>query len=282
MSSPSSNQLAAENHIVQGSSALTPMELLSMREALLNTNSLANLELWVMIIVSAKLFLRSEELVTMKLDKSFIRELSHVSENGVVNGLAISIKGNYLDLDFLIVGKSDKMRKTLTLWADTDNPDLCPINALLAYLYLSKIKSGYVFANHQTLKSLQEDTLPDSCVTKELRMTYDTFYTSFKLLCISLFAKSRVGAKWGTHSLRKTAYLLGVWGGGCDMDLMAAARHVTMSNAELYRRSAKTLLEYARLNNAHMKESVWKPIYSHDNQLAASINLMGTRFSITN
>jgi hypothetical protein len=46
-----------------------------------------------MIILSAKLFLRADEVVTLKPEKSFKLNMCTVDENGFPTALAVSIKG---------------------------------------------------------------------------------------------------------------------------------------------------------------------------------------------
>lgn len=57
--------------------------------------------------------------------------------------------------------------------------------------------------------------------------------------------KERAGP-WGTHTLRKTGYLLAIWGGGSVEQIMLSERHKTMSRASKYHQDAATLLEMAK------------------------------------
>ncbi len=81
---------------------------------------------------------------------------------------------------------------------------------------------------------------------------------------------------WGTHTLRKTAYLFGVWGGGSEIDIMNAARHSQKTDTSaIYRQDAeflRTLAEQRGLNPGLMV-SKWKSIYCANLDLARSLGI---------
>jgi hypothetical protein len=51
---------------------------------------------------------------------------------------------------------------------------------------------------------------------------------------------------WGTHTLRKTGYLLAIWGKGELEQIMLSARHKTITSAQKYYQDAASLLEMAK------------------------------------
>jgi hypothetical protein len=51
---------------------------------------------------------------------------------------------------------------------------------------------------------------------------------------------------FGTHTCRKNAYLLAIWGQGDMDDIKTSARHADQESADVYKRDATTLLEYAK------------------------------------
>lgn len=55
------SNIDGSGYVAEGDSALTPWELLSLRDRLLSTNSLWDLEFWVMTLIAIKLFLREDE-----------------------------------------------------------------------------------------------------------------------------------------------------------------------------------------------------------------------------
>jgi hypothetical protein len=84
---------------------------------------------------------------------------------------------------------------------------------------------------------------------------------------------------WGSHSCRKTAYLLAVWGGGQDSDMMQSARHKTLANAIKYKEDATYLMELSIINgHDFINVPKWRPIYCKDIQLGRSINITGSRY----
>lgn len=125
-------------------------------------------------------------------------------------------------------GKTDKHPVTLQLWRDKLNPELCPIVNLQLYSYLIGIKGillclmpgGHLFPTLHEIESKPSDGIYRSCLSGQ------SYRDKFQDKCNTLFKRK---GKWGTHTCRKTAYLLAVWGGGTFQTIMRSARHsVTM------------------------------------------------------
>ena len=89
-----------------GDTALTPMELLRIRRCLVSTGDIKDYQLWVLILISIRLFLRSAEATGDQTDMingetiptgltgdSFVQDLFVVSSEGIVDALAIKVKG---------------------------------------------------------------------------------------------------------------------------------------------------------------------------------------------
>jgi hypothetical protein len=85
-----------------------------------------------MIIIACRLFLREIEVASMHCD-DVVPDITSVQSNGHVEGIAFKIKG-----------KSDIHPVTLMM-CDPSFPCLCPVNALLAWMAIPKIQSGYLF-----------------------------------------------------------------------------------------------------------------------------------------
>jgi hypothetical protein len=51
---------------------------------------------------------------------------------------------------------------------------------------------------------------------------------------------------WGTHTLRKTGYILALWGEGELAKIMMSARHNSLNSAKRYFTDALSLLEIAK------------------------------------
>ena len=139
------------DHEVNGSTPLTPKELLFLRRSWLSSNKLVDLQAWVMTLLAVKLFLRDSELSGSDSDNnptglqisSFVPAISIVSPNGLVEALGVRIKG-----------KSDNAFKNLMLWKDDENPELCPILHLLLYVHMIGIKDGHLFPTHKELSNV--------------------------------------------------------------------------------------------------------------------------------
>ena len=233
-------------YVAEGDCALTPFEVMNMRNVLLSSNNIEDMRLYVMILLSIKLFLRSNEVVKLKIE-DIIKEVSVVS-NGVLECLA-----------FKVQGKTDKKPVTLCLWADHDIPQLCPIRHLMAYLNITGVTTGFIFAK-----------------ADGDHISYDKYQSDFTNVCEMLIERN---GPFGTHSCRKTAYLFAVWGGGEEADIMTSARHKTMSNAVKYKKDAMYLLHLAKANDLNFASIVakWKPILCSNVQMGRTINKKGSR-----
>lgn len=125
-----------------------------------------------MFLISIKLFLRSDEVVQMKFS-DIVKDISIVRHDGFLECIA-----------FEVLGKSDKVPVTLSLWADDILPKYCPIRHLLAYLVVAKVQSGYLFPG------------PGGG-----HIAYDTYHERFMRACRQLITRD---GPFGTHSLLNT------------------------------------------------------------------------------
>jgi hypothetical protein len=193
-----------------------------------------------------------------------------------VQSLSLLVKGILSSFLIQLEGKSDTNEVLLTLWENEENPLFCPIIHLFAYLKLSKIRSGFLFPNSRKLQQLQVNTNTSFDDEDDNHISYDTYHTTFKSICKDLV--NRVGP-FGTHTGRKTAYLLAVWGGGSDIDIMASARHSTQSSGALYKKDSSFFLNlFKRNNEADWSNEKWIPIYCSDLQMGRAINSSASRF----
>jgi hypothetical protein len=245
-----------------GDSALTPFELMDMRSKMISSNKLWDLQFWVMTIIACRLFLRSDELCDLK----YTSEKNENCLNWDVT--IIRPDGRVEAIGFNIKGKTDSRSVALLLWSDDDNPALCPVRALMVYMHFARIKSGYLFPSREGLKTLAKD---DSDGEAMAPMRYENYQNMYKTTCAQLI--NRPGP-WGTHSNRKTAYLLATWGGGAEGEIILSARHKSIQTALPYKRSNAALLKIAEANMlATSVVSKWKPAYCADLQMASSLNI---------
>ena len=153
-----------------------------------------------------KLFLRVTESLTMKVE-DFPSELMMLESTSChVSALALRILGKGGDYHWL------------SMYLDDEFPELCPIRALLLYLSLSRIKKGYLFPKclpcGDTIEATDDDSSTESTDDDgDLHYTYLAFITKMKvLLTVTLCREMGPQDIFGTHILRKTAYLFAIFG----------------------------------------------------------------------
>jgi hypothetical protein len=238
-------------YVPNGDSPLTPWELQNIRMKLISSNDISDLQLWVMILISCKLFLCSEEICQIKFE-DFNGDISCVNSEGTVSGLALKIQG-----------KSDVVPVTLMLWEVDDIPELCPIRSLLLYIHILGNESGFLFPPKKDITTNKKHY--------DVHIPLCTYQDRFFALCKGVVAR---GGPFGSHSCRKTGYLLAVWGKGDNVEIKRSARHKTDHCVEKYRKDSQFLLLLAEKNNPSLKGviSMWKPSFIEDIQLGRSIN----------
>ena len=119
---------------VKGNVQLLPGEIRDVRDYLTNTNKLEDLQMYVMVLLGVKLFLRVSELLVLKI-VDFEPQYQMVKSNRV-DGITVVVKG-----------KSDPVPVRLVLFADNDCTEFCPVRHLLVYLALTGITEGFLFPN---------------------------------------------------------------------------------------------------------------------------------------
>ncbi len=216
-------------HVIRGSYQLLPEELMEIRNLCLSTGKLEDLQLWCIILVSIFLFLRHDEFHAIKIS-DIQRDLSCVTETKIAH-LCIKVKG-----------KSDIRPQNLVLWAADDAPLLCPIRHLLTYIHLSGIQDGYLFPN-----------LSD----RDKPRCYESLLRTMKSKFSSVLTRN---SNLTTHTFRKTAYLLALWGGGHFQSIRTSARHKSDGMGQRYMQDAQFLLENALAIDPNVRHTVpkWK------------------------
>ena len=232
------NELKSD-HISQGNVQLTPEEVRLLRTDLLSAGNFSteNLKIYTMIIVGISAFLRSDELLNLKVE-DVSTELCGITPTKGVQSIVIKVKG-----------KTDKRTQYLTLWANDEFPELCRVKHLLLHISISRTLSGFVFGDKDV-----ELTKAGRCTT---HMPYPEFFAIMKSLCVDTLRKDDRPGWYGTHILRKTGYLFAIFGvmrsnlpevakGGISINLislsaiMRSARHTSMANAAKYVKDAIT------------------------------------------
>jgi hypothetical protein len=233
-------KVARSNYEENGACTLLPSHVRGIRRELLKTNELANLQLYTIMIVSIRCFLRFDDFNTLKVES--MQEGLHVVTSEGIKALCV-----------LVQGKCDPRPVYLYLWCDEENPEFCPVRHLLLYLYITGISDGHLFPD------LKKPFGPGVASTP---LKYQKVQDAFKKIMLTV--APAFSEKFGTHTARKTSYLFAVWGLGSEADIMLSARHVSSDHAKRYRESAE-LLRLVKDNHedisGEMEVSKWKSIF---------------------
>jgi hypothetical protein len=204
--------------------AFLPSELRDIREFCLSKNTKYSLMMWTIMVVGVKLFLRIEEILKMKIE-DFNKELFLVDESNV-NALAVVVQG-----------KSDNKPKDLLIWDEDDlnykYTEFSPTRAILMWLKISRIQHGYLFPCRKELNegiSHPTEPFPYKEYLKFIKSLFKTQTNVTGIISKAYDPKEL----HGTHILRKTGYLLAIWGSKQD-NSNCNVRHasITMSSRNL-------------------------------------------------
>lgn len=223
-------------HQVKGNKQLLPRWIKRMRKLLLSTNKLSDLQTYVMILLGIKLFLRADELLSLKVEsfdyESFKMDAAHI------HTLAVWIKGKCDDVPVLL-----KIRR------DDKCPHFCVMRHLFVYMKLLKIKGGLLFPKAEELRRAQANTHGTYVFKKPI--PYASWRKRLKSVLLTAVPEL-VGdddLQIGTHTLRKTAYLMAVWGTLCMFEtydkkkplqdirmgnICQSARHAAVNSIQRY------------------------------------------------
>jgi integrase len=249
-------------HKRKGNVQLKPSEIRKLRAHLLSDSSRFHegLKIYTMVIVGLSLFLRADELLSMKFDH-FVENLQLINPNTGVRALVVEVKGKCDDRVFQLI-----------LWANDEFREFCPIRHLLLWIKLSGIKSGFLFPPSDIVR-VADITHP---------MGYDQFLGIMKDLITTKLDREGPNSIFGTHVLRKTGYLFAIWGvikmqaGGLRGEafpllflaaIMKSARHKSIRNAQTYAKDSFSLHNWVSIANegTNMDRaddvSVWKDIH---------------------
>ncbi|KAJ3114215.1 hypothetical protein HK100_001732, partial [Physocladia obscura] len=247
-------------HTEHGADPFTPFELVSVRANLLTKNAADGLMLWTMILIGSRLFLRSDELLDLKFD-------SNDGVNCIRWDLCQVVNNEVVSIAFAVKGKSDPAPVILMLELDRQHRNLCPIRHLLAYLHVTSLKSGFFFPPLDELNKLMKGTI----TIGRTHLDYSVFLELMKMVVKSCITRD---FKVGTHTLRKTAYLLAAWDNASDEDVRLSARHRDVKSATMYKRDSSALWQIA-VNNGRQPETVtpkWRMLFVERLQIARVLN----------
>lgn len=277
-----SRETHCENeHVIKGCLALSVKQTRTIRRYLLSdgVNKLRNLQLWTLLLVAIRCFLRCDEVASIDISDFAIRAIELNKERKRVEHLALWVRG-----------KGDKQYVLLSLWRDDENPEFCPVRAVLIYLAAANLSGGCLFPRYEDLEDHHVDK--DSAAKSfEHSVTYGYIRTELKKAIDSCFGGDEHAfpvheCKVGTHTMRKTAYLFAVFSVLSKYDLQGravirdgayriqplemddiekAARHGNHQSSALYFAANSNKYErFGPSNDAqwpHHRVSPWRSVY---------------------
>jgi hypothetical protein len=266
----STNRL--KDYVRKGNIQLLPSEVRRIRDALLVENDIFGLQYWTMVIMGIKLFLRISELLCIKIEDFDPSLMLLESTSCHVSALAVRIKG-----------KGGKI-SWLSMYVDDEYPQLCPIRALLLYISLSGIKEGYIFPKflpgYGTNVATNEESSTEPTGDENestLHYPYSAFITRMKCLLTVIIGREKCPTDiFGTHILRKTAYLFAIFGllrqhsaqvqnlhDLLMVGIMDSARHACIKNVRYYSQDASTRYEWDVAKRIRTEDEVpiWRSIH---------------------
>ena len=210
-------KLKHETHTVKGCGQLYPSKLQKLRTYLLLQGDPESIQMWIMILLGVRLFLRCDELISLDID-NFVNSYypnSREECKGVTppGGASALTKCQVVHPDSVealvckIKGKTDKKAFRLCLFKDDNQPEFDELRHLLWYIKMYNIKGGCLFPPPKMLE--QGSKRPFSC---SVHVSYDDFLKKFKKLVTDVLKRDETIFIVGTHTLRKTAYLMAIWG----------------------------------------------------------------------
>jgi hypothetical protein len=261
-----------DKYTVRRTYAFLPRELRDIRTHLISFNDPSKLMLWTIIILGVKLFLRVDEVLELTYEQ-FAMPYCIVNKDGV-KSLCVKIKG-----------KRDSTPQHLMIWDDEDCPDFSALRALLIWLALTGITSGKIFPPKPSLKQG-----PGYVDGGQDSLKYKTFLSAIKKLSKDVLKKDRNDPAeqyniYGTHVLRKTAFLLAVWGilqrrnlvDQIDKgDIVLSARHSDVNSSLVYLNDVTVLRQMNEQHNPNdpaNRVGSWQSIQVNTLSAAASLNL---------
>ena len=235
------NELAG--YVPKPCGQLLPCHVCKIRTCLVSTNSLVDLQTMVMIMVGICLFFRFDDLDGL------------TAEYFIPEQFVFDPAGNIMGMCLKVFGKSDKDWVTLMLWTDDECPEFCPVRLLLVYIYVSKIKGGFLFPSEAELNNPPSDGI---FVTQ---VSYGVMRERVASLVKDVLGLSGESFKVGLHLLRKTAYLFGIWGNADVATLAKSAQHKCIDTSNGYACNAALIKVHTTIQNNnlnHVKQ--WKSI----------------------
>ena len=272
-------------HDPQGCLSLSVRRVRALRQYLLSegADQFQRLQLWTMMLIGIRCFLRCDEVASIKCDSFAIHAAEVDKQQKRVEHIALWVRG-----------KADTEYVLLSLWRDDENTEFCPVRCVLVYLAAANLqKESYLFPNwddfrDHAIENNKKDTTDRRPSVFERHCSYSYIRSHLKKALQECFAgdtRFLESGRVGTHTMRKTAYLFAVFAvlskydrlgrhvgdGPTKMqaleldDIEKAARHGSHSNSSLYFSSHTNKYEKVGPRTRHWafhKVSPWKSCFA--------------------
>jgi hypothetical protein len=267
------------HYTVKSTVALLPSELRKIRDRCLSGNHLGELMVWVVFLLSTRQYLRSTEVLMLKVE-DWDLGCAKVSETDVIS-LLLSV-----------LGKRDTGKSVnLACWTDPECPEFSAATVVLIWISLTGITSGYMFP---PIEMLCPGKTPSQ---EEEYYSYHHYLTDLKYLTVQVAGRdlfSEVDKEVllvGTHVGRKTGAQLSAFGflsknsgrqTGLEDPIFLAAlkndlgestgggnlrldmRHEGLGGTMIYIADAATLYQYVSTLEGAQKVSLFLPFLRID------------------
>lgn len=168
----------AREHIRKGNFQLSPAQIRRIRTNLFGktVDSLKHQQLYVMMLIGIKLFLRGTEICEIKLGDFPTLHTSVSTKNGGFDVHYISLQ---------VLGKDKTDFTTLRLYRDDSCPEFCPVRHLLAYIECTGISGfeSFLFPKWEDLEEHVRTRKDQPGLKKTFTqgVTYDVFLDRLKV-----------------------------------------------------------------------------------------------------
>ncbi|KAL7580469.1 hypothetical protein ACA910_004483 [Epithemia clementina (nom. ined.)] len=210
-------------HIRKGNIRLLPGDIRNIRNYLWTPGKPYGIMLYTMILVGMSLFLRSDELLSINT--------AHFEQRGT-----IVVEGLISSLVLFIQGKNDPRPIYMKLFRNDKCPEFCPVRHLLFYIEMLSLTApdGFLFFDKKTINKLFSGKITHNKDLKGLK--YPAMLDEIKRViahcCPTIY--NNEFSIIGTHTIRKLAYLLAIWGvlSHLAQSELEATKQTTTKNGE--------------------------------------------------
>jgi hypothetical protein len=268
-------------NMVRSTDYFTPSNLRDIREYCISQNSVYYLMMWTIMIVGTKQFLRVSEVLNLKVE-DFVERAFSVSDKNV-EALAMHVKG-----------KTDLVEQLILMWDENYDDyrytEFSPTRAILMWIKVSGVKTGFLFPSQKDI--LESNDNPAQPLAYKVYLDFIKFVIQGNGTRDSIISKDYDPKKLvGTHVLRKSGYLLAIWGTkeGSYNDIRLASifqsarnKHSSIAQSARHAESCAYLHTYVRDAEtcyhviessgdsdyiARNKVGAWRSIHVHDQSM---------------